>query len=123
MFGPLECRNLTVNGRRTSMRLEPMLWEWLDDIVRRESTTMNVLVSSVERRMGQQVAGDLNLTGMVRLFVIGYFKAAATEEGHRRAGHGAGDPFAGLDVHSKAKEERRRRKPNAATVGTMSLAA
>lgn len=124
MFGPLECRNLTVNGRRTSMRLEPMLWELLEHIARRESTTLNVLASNIEKRMEQRVADGLNLTATVRLFVMGYFKAAATEEGHRQAGHGVGDPFASLDMHPKAKQERRRgRKPKAAIDSAVALAA
>jgi len=106
------------------MRLEPMLWDLLMDIVRREGTSLNALVSSLERRMEPQVADDLNLTATVRLFVLWYLKAATTEEGHRQAGHGQGNPFDGLDLTPRDKDERRRgRKPKGNALSTFGLAA
>jgi len=37
--GRLVTRNVMINGRRTSVRLEPAMWEALGDIARREAVT------------------------------------------------------------------------------------
>jgi predicted DNA-binding ribbon-helix-helix protein len=79
----LVSRNVTVNGRRTSLRLEPELWESLQEIAHRESVTVNDIVARVDAR---RVEGGL--TSAVRTFVLGYFRHAATERGHANAGHG-----------------------------------
>lgn len=72
----LICRNVSVNGRRTSLRMEPMLWDALCDICDREGRTLNEICSRIdERRAGA------NLTASVRVFIISYLRAAA-----RRAG-------------------------------------
>jgi hypothetical protein len=59
------------------------LWDALDEIVKREGLTMRELVFRIEamRRSGER-------TRAVRIFVLNYFREAATEEGHRQAGHG-----------------------------------
>lgn len=36
---------------------------------------------------------NASLTAAIRVFVMGYYKMAATEEGHNRAGHGPGGSF------------------------------
>jgi len=83
LAGQLVGRNVTVNGHRTSMRLEPATWDALGEIARREGKSINDLVSLVEA--GRNGAG---LTAAVRGHVLKYFRDAATEEGHRRVGHG-----------------------------------
>jgi predicted DNA-binding ribbon-helix-helix protein len=77
-------RNVTVAGRRTSMRLEPAMWEALQQICRREGKTLNQLVTEIDR---QRV--ESSLTAAIRVYLLQYFCAAATDEGHRLAGHGA----------------------------------
>ncbi|SDG08724.1 Predicted DNA-binding protein, contains Ribbon-helix-helix (RHH) domain [Limimonas halophila] len=79
----LVSRNVTVNGRRTSLRLEPELWESLEEIARREGVTVSDIVAGVD---AQRAVGGL--TSAVRTFVLGYFRSAATERGHANAGHG-----------------------------------
>lgn len=79
----LVSRNVTVNGRRTSLRLEPEVWECLAEIAAREDTTVNEVVARVDR---QRRSGSL--TSNVRVFVLSYFRNAATERGHANAGHG-----------------------------------
>ena len=76
-------RNVTVAGRRTSMRLEPAMWEALQQICRRETKTLNQLVTEIDR---QRV--ESSLTAAIRVHLLQYFSAAATDEGHRLAGHG-----------------------------------
>ncbi|MEK7802593.1 MAG: ribbon-helix-helix domain-containing protein, partial [Pseudomonadota bacterium] len=41
----LVSRNLTILGRRTSVRLEPEMWSALNDATRRENTTIHSICS------------------------------------------------------------------------------
>jgi predicted DNA-binding ribbon-helix-helix protein len=77
-------RNVVAERGRTSMRLEPELWEALWEICGREGQDMSSLVRKVEQK-GH--AGGR--TSAVRVFVMSYFREAATEIGHGAAGHGA----------------------------------
>ena len=81
-------RNVVAERGRTSIRLEPELWDALQEICRREQIGLGELVRRAERTAGE-VGGR---TSAVRVFVITYFRDAATEEGHRRAGHSTGLP-------------------------------
>jgi predicted DNA-binding ribbon-helix-helix protein len=58
------------------------MWQALREISAREAKTMHALVTEIERGRAQS-----SLTAAIRVFLLDYFKAAATEEGHRRAGH------------------------------------
>lgn len=80
----LVSRNISVSGRRTSIRLEPEMWQALKDIARRESCSLHIVCSLVARRK----RANSTLTAAIRVFIMLYFRAAATEEGHARAGHG-----------------------------------
>ena len=77
-------RNVIAERGRTSMRLEPELWEALSENCGREGQDMSSLVRKVEQH-GH--AGGR--TSAVRVFVMSYFRDAATESGHGAAGHGA----------------------------------
>src|ERR1700760_4431918 len=76
-------RNITVVGRRTSVRLEPAMWDALEEICLREGKSMNQLATEICRGRSES-----SLTAAIRVFLIQYFRAAASDEGHRRAGHG-----------------------------------
>lgn len=76
-------RNVVAGRGRTSMRLEPELWEALAEICARERQDINHLVRQIE------AVGHIGgRTSAVRVFVLQYFRAAATEPGHETAGHG-----------------------------------
>lgn len=76
-------RNIVAERGRTSMRLEPELWEALLEICDREDQDLNTIVRRVE------AAGHRGgRTSAVRVFLLTYFRAAATESGHMTAGHG-----------------------------------
>ncbi|HUK09799.1 MAG TPA: ribbon-helix-helix domain-containing protein [Stellaceae bacterium] len=77
--------NVRVHGRRTSVRLEPALWDALRETCRREGKSVHDLISDIAGQRTQST-----LTASIRVFLMNYFKAAATEDGHRRAGHGSG---------------------------------
>ena len=83
MASTLVNRNVTVAGHRTSMRLEPSMWEALEEICRRESKTLHELCSDIEARRHES-----SLTAALRAFIVIYFRVAATEDGHAKAGHG-----------------------------------
>lgn len=82
-------RNITSTNGRNSMRLEPELWMALEEICHRELMTLADLVRSIERR--RHPGGR---TSAVRVFVLNYFRDAASEDGHRTAGHGLREQLA-----------------------------
>jgi predicted DNA-binding ribbon-helix-helix protein len=76
-------RNVVAGRGRTSMRLEPELWDALAEICRREGQDMNRLVRQIEA-----IGHEGGRTSAVRVFALQYFRAAACEAGHRAAEHG-----------------------------------
>jgi len=100
---PLKSQNIMIGGHRTSMRLEPSMWDALEDIARREGVSVNDLCSRIKVRLDEQARrrgigpedNNVTLTSAVRVFIAAYYRRASTDEGHSRAGHGFGDPFAG----------------------------
>lgn len=77
-------RNVVAERGRTSMRLEPELWDALLEICDRERQDMSALVRRVEAS-----GHSGGRTSAVRVYVLNYFRCAATEAGHAAAGHGA----------------------------------
>ena len=69
MLSKLKSKNVTVNGRRTSMRLEEEMWSALDSIAKRKKTSVNHICSRAE-----QYQGAASLTSAVRVFVLLYFR-------------------------------------------------
>ncbi len=80
----LVSKNVTVNGHRTSMRLEPEMWGALQEIAKREKCSIHRICSIVSSRKSEKSS----LTAAIRVFLMAYYRAASTEEGHARAGHG-----------------------------------
>src|SRR4051794_40527447 len=80
----LVIRNIVAEHGRTSIRLEPELWDMLSEICEREARDMGALVRQIEAT-GHE--GDR--TSAVRVFIASYFYAAATEGGHASVGHGS----------------------------------
>jgi predicted DNA-binding ribbon-helix-helix protein len=76
-------RNVVVGSGRTSMRLEPEIWDPLLEICHREAQDLHGLIRRVDalRNAGGR-------TSAVRVYLLKYFRAAATEAGHTSAGHG-----------------------------------
>jgi predicted DNA-binding ribbon-helix-helix protein len=79
----LVSRNVTVAGHRTSLRLEPAMWEALQEVCIREQSSASALVTEIASGPAAS-----SLTSAVRLYLLAYFRAAASEDGHRAAGHG-----------------------------------
>lgn len=76
-------RNVTIQGHRTSLRLQKEMWDAIDEICRRERLSIHQLCSRIAEHRGGR-----SLTSEVRVHAISYFRAAASDEGHVRAGHG-----------------------------------
>ena len=66
----LICKNVIVNGRRTSMRLDRETWISLSDICAREHTNIHEICSKIDR-----IRGRSGLSSAVRLFVLTYFRS------------------------------------------------
>ncbi len=76
-------RNVVAARGRTSMRLEPELWDALLEICLREDLDASELVREIEAK--GHVGGR---TSAVRVYVLTYYRTAATEHGHLAVGHG-----------------------------------
>ena len=73
-------RNVVAGRGRTSMRLEPELWDALREICQREGRDVSQLVRQAEAtRSGGR-------TSAVRVFLVEYFRAAMNEIG-QEVGH------------------------------------
>jgi len=97
-------RNITAGAGRTSMRLEPEVWDALREICLREGLELRELIRRLE-----DTSYDGGRTSAVRVHVLEYFRRAATEEGHQRSGHGFGyglappaDLASGAEMHGTA---------------------
>jgi predicted DNA-binding ribbon-helix-helix protein len=77
-------RNITVKGRRTSVRLELEMWRALKEIADRESCTIHDIYTLIKMRKNPMTS----LTAAIRVFLMLYFRASSNEEGHIKAGHG-----------------------------------
>lgn len=76
-------RNVFIGRRRTSVRLEPAMWDALAEICRREQMTVHDLCGLIDERRRAS-----SLTAAIRVFIVTYFRVAATEDGHANVGHG-----------------------------------
>ena len=76
-------RNVTINGRRTSLRLEIEIWEAVSEICGHENLTVHQLCTIIDGRRGRS-----SRISAIRAFIVAYFRNASTDEGHFKAGHG-----------------------------------
>jgi len=60
------------------------MWEAIGEIARRERMTADQICTLVDLWHHEST-----LTAGVRVFAVSYFRSAATEDGHGRAGHGS----------------------------------
>ena len=74
----LVIRNVKVHGHRTSVRLEPQMWDSMIEICRREFCTPDDVCSYVAERKPPHGS----LTSSLRVFILDYFRKSSTEDGH-----------------------------------------
>jgi predicted DNA-binding ribbon-helix-helix protein len=65
----LVARNVVVDGRRTSVRLEPAMWDAVREIAEREGKTVNALVTDIDRQRRES-----SLTAAIRVYALVYFR-------------------------------------------------
>lgn len=69
---PLVTRNVNLGNRRTSVRLEPDLWEALREIASREQRSVHEICTDIDR-----TRGGTRLTSAMRIYIVNYFRSAA----------------------------------------------
>jgi predicted DNA-binding ribbon-helix-helix protein len=73
----LVIHNVVVAGRRTSVRLEPVMWDALHDIALRRRTRMHSLIIEIDR---ERTASTL--TAAIRVYIVDFYRAAAMPAQH-----------------------------------------
>jgi predicted DNA-binding ribbon-helix-helix protein len=68
----LTIRNVVVAGHRTSVRLEPVMWDALRDIARKRDMAVNDLVTEIDRQRGAP-----SLTAAIRVYIVDFYREAA----------------------------------------------
>lgn len=71
MASSLVSRNVTIGGRRTSVRLEPEMWRALEDICHREAISINAYCTAVSRKRRRS-----SFTSTLRAEIVTYFQEA-----------------------------------------------
>jgi predicted DNA-binding ribbon-helix-helix protein len=72
----LTIRNVVVGGHRTSVRLEPVMWEALREIARIEQVGLNELVTYIDGRRER-----LSLTAAIRVHIVDFYRSGARASG------------------------------------------
>jgi predicted DNA-binding ribbon-helix-helix protein len=72
----LVIRNVVVGGHRTSVRLEPVMWQALRDIAAHRKLTIHDLVTEIDRRRTAS-----SLTAAIRVYIVDFYRAAALPAG------------------------------------------
>ena len=81
--GVVISQGVKIGKRRTSLNLNVGLLLALREIEQREGVTLNEICALVEKKKSRKE----KLVEAIRSYVLRYFREAATEEGHRLAGH------------------------------------
>ena len=76
------------------------MWESLKDIAEREKSTIHEICTLVYKNSDKKTG----FTSSLRVFILLYFKAASTEKGHSKAGHGSITKMIGR-AHSNAQKK------------------
>ena len=79
----MERRFVYLQNKRQELLLERAFWTRLEDLCRREKTTVHEFCSRMTPAEADGVAAA------IRVKVLDYFCSAVTEDGHRAAGHGS----------------------------------
>ena|ERR1700689_5489335 len=76
--------NIQIGARRTSVRIDRLTWRSLHEIAQLEGVTVHELCMTLNAAKPP----SLSLTVAIRVGILQYYRDAATERGHRQAGHG-----------------------------------
>lgn len=73
LAGLLVSKNVRIRGRRTSVRLEPEMWDALYEVAGLEGCSIHDLCTAVEELRDPEAS----FTGALRVFLMEYFRNAA----------------------------------------------
>lgn len=76
-----ELRNISVNGRRTSIRLSLEMWDLLEEISKREDATFEELADRADNIRRDQGCA---FTAAMRTLILNYWRQAALQTKPRR---------------------------------------
>lgn len=126
----LKSRNIMIGSKRTSIRLEQSMWMMLEEIAIQEEMPLNEIFTMLAARIDGAVRGAdagapesrrsmsgsdiVTFSSAVRVYICSYYRQRASEVGHRRAGHGAGNPFAGTPLDPPDDDSRSKMEPRKA---------
>ena len=65
----LLCKNVVMNGRRTSMRLEKEVWNALSESCRHQNISLNTLCSQIE-----ETKDDTGLSSAMRIHALNFYR-------------------------------------------------
>ena len=74
----LVIRNIVVNGHRTSVRLEPLMWEALNEIARQRQISRNDLITAIDAQRTTS-----SLTAAIRIYIVDFYRSLAVRAGWR----------------------------------------
>ncbi len=66
--------NIVIEGRRTSVRLAPQMWDALNEIARRKGRTVHDICSEVDADRVQST-----FSASLRVYILTYFRSAAKD--------------------------------------------
>jgi predicted DNA-binding ribbon-helix-helix protein len=67
----LRIGNVVVQAHRTSVRLEPVMWDALRQIAEEQEMNVNHLVTKIKRS-----AGRSSLTSAIRVYIMEFYRSA-----------------------------------------------
>jgi predicted DNA-binding ribbon-helix-helix protein len=85
MTSSLQNRNVTIAGQRTSMRLEPEMWDALAEVCRREGLSLHSVCSDVEQSRARGT-----VTSAMRVFLLRYYRQVQAPSNGPQAGGSRG---------------------------------
>ena len=86
--------NVTIAGHRTSLRLEPEMWDALKDVCTRERLSIHEVCTRIDARRQD----GTSLTAAVRTFMVTYYRDAATNEATGGPGTATASPSVGAPM-------------------------
>jgi predicted DNA-binding ribbon-helix-helix protein len=72
--------NVVVGRHRTSVRLEPAMWDALQDIAHQQRITVHELATDIDR--GRTAS---SLTAAIRIYIVDFYRNAALSAGQPQA--------------------------------------
>jgi predicted DNA-binding ribbon-helix-helix protein len=70
-------RSFSIRGHRTSISLEAAFWDALREAAQREGISLAALVARID-----EGRGSAGLSSAVRIWILGYFRAATAAESY-----------------------------------------